>query len=172
MSARLGSTIGVLALMLVGGAAAAAAARSRVNDPAVVVSMPAKKVWVTDTVTFTARIRPDLAATMRPVVYQDEMSQFTPHIIGWLWIPDLDGIDPWTKACITPALSCTMMVHGSGTMVFTIRTRDQLCADWVHVEAHMVPGIDERNDSMPRIRADSITMAIRTKQPHWERCTA
>jgi hypothetical protein len=123
-------------------------------------------------VTFTARIRPDLAATMRPAPQRGDPFLFEPHIIGWHWIPDLDGIDPWTKACPNADLTCATLIHGSGTMVFSIRTRDQLCADWVHVDAVSVPDIEEGRDSLPRLRSDSIMMAVKTKAPTWTRCTS
>ena len=141
------------------------------KDPAVVVSADRKRVPALDAVTFNARIRPDLAATMQSTDSPGDPTLLEPHIVGWHWIPDIDLIDPWTKACETRELSCTTMIHGSGTMVFSIRTRDQVCADWVHIDVLSVPDVDE-TDALPRLRDDSISMAVTTKAPSWRRCGA
>ncbi len=68
-------------------------------------------------------------------------------------------------------LSCRIMIHGSGTMVFSVRLASDVCADWIHIETRSAPDFDE-TDSTPRVRADSIDAAIRTKVPSWPRCTA
>jgi hypothetical protein len=141
------------------------------RDPAVVISADKKRVPALDLVTFKARIRPDLAATMQHTDSPGDPNLFDPHIVGWHWIPDIDLIDPWTKACETREQACTTMIHGSGTMVFSIRTRDQVCADWVHIDALSIPDVDETN-ALARLRADSISMAIATKAPSWRRCSA
>jgi hypothetical protein len=158
--------------ILVTGCGSAATDRSTAREPAVVLSASKQKVSVLANVTFTARIRPDLAATMQHSDHPGDPVLFEPHIIGWHWIPDIDLVDPWTTACDTRELSCRTSIHGSGTMVFSIRTRDQVCADWVHIDALSVPDVDEGMDSLPRLRADSISMAITTKAPSWRPCTA
>jgi hypothetical protein len=86
----------------------------------------------------------------------------------------MDVTDLWTKACESRDLACAVEVHGSGTMVFTIRLPDQVCADWIHIDALSLPDFDElhESDSRDRLHADSVSVAIRTKAPHWERCTA
>lgn len=162
----------VLLCLTVALCEAAAQAAPPTKQAAVRVSASRTKVQQLSSVTFTARIRPDVAATMHPADQRGDPFLFEPHIIGWLWVPDLDGIDPWTKACASPELTCTTLIHGSGTMVFSIRTRDQLCADWVHVDAVNVPDIDDGRDSLPRLRSDSIMMAVKTKAPTWTRCTS
>ena len=141
------------------------------TDPAVVVTADKKSVQWLDFVRFTARIRPDLARTMKNVDHPGDPALLEPHIIGWHWVPDIDLIDPWTTACDTRELSCAIQVHGSGTMVFSIRARNQVCADWVHIDAGSVPDIDE-TDSTARVRGDSISAAVATKAPTWRRCTA
>ena len=45
------------------------------------------------------------------------------------------------------------------------------CADWVRIETRSAPDFFE-TDSMPRLRADSVEAAIRTKVPSRPRCTA
>ena len=91
--------------------------------PAVIVTAASSVVSEMDDVTFTARIRPDLAATMRPTGHPSDPLLFDPHLIGWIWVPDLDVTDTRTKGCPTRALTCTVMLLGSGTMVFSIRTK-------------------------------------------------
>ena len=141
------------------------------KEPPVTVSAQATLVHVIDSVTFIARIRSDIAGELRRVDHPGDPSEGVPHIVGWQWVSDLGQIDPWTTACVSRELRCTIMVHGSGTMVFSVRLADQVCADWVHVEARSVPDIDE-TDSTPRLRTDSIQAAVRTKVPSWPRCTA
>ncbi len=140
------------------------------KEPAVRLTAGATIVHWIDSVTFVAHIRPDVAAQLRPADHPGDPMDLAPHIIGWHWVPDLDWIDQWTQTCPGPGLTCTIMVHGGGTMVFSVRLRDQVCADWVHVEARSVPDVDE-TDSIPRLRADSVDAAIRTKTPTWARCT-
>jgi hypothetical protein len=109
---------------------------------------------------------------MKRVDHPNDPVLFTPHIIGWFWFSDIDGVDVQTKACDTRELRCTTVVHGSGTMVFSIRTKDQLCADWIHIDVAQLPDVGEGRDSSARLRADSVSMAIKTKAPSWQRCTA
>jgi hypothetical protein len=141
------------------------------KPPAVLVSASRTKVQQTELVVFTARIREDLMKTIRRPPSGDPY-ELEPHIIGWHWVPDIDGIDQWTKACADAKLSCSITVHGSGTMVFSIRAGGQVCADWVHIDAVPPPDVEEGRDSLPRIKADSANMAITTKTPTWQRCTA
>ena len=141
------------------------------KEPPVAVSAQATLVQVIDSVTFIARIRSDVAAELRRVDHPGNPAEGVPHIVGWQWVSDLGQIDPWTTACTSRELRCTIIVHGSGTMVFSVRLADQVCADWVHVETRSVPDVDE-TDSMPRLRTDSIEAAIRTKVASWPRCTA
>jgi hypothetical protein len=162
----------VLASMtFVAGCGMKTAAPAAQKDPAVVISADKRRVPTLDVVTFNARIRPDLAATMKHTDSPGDPTLFDPHIVGWHWIPDIDLIDPWTKACETRELSCRTVIHGSGTMVFSIRTRDQVCADWVHIDAISIPDVSE-TEALTRLRADSISMAISTKAPMWRRCAA
>jgi hypothetical protein len=139
--------------------------------PVVVVSANVVRPLVTDSVTFVARIRSDIAGKLRRVDHPGDPTEGVPQIVGWQWIPDLGEVDPWRTACTTRELTCTIMVHGSGTMVFSVRLATQVCADWVHVETRSVPDIDE-TDSTARVRADSVEATIRTKMPSWPRCTA
>jgi len=141
------------------------------KEPPVTVSAQATRVYPTDSVTFTASIRSDIAGKLRKVDHPGDPAEAVPHIVGWQWVPDLGEVDPWTTACSSRELRCTIMVHGSGTMVFSVRLAGQVCADWVHVDTRSVPDLDV-TDSMPRLRADSIEAAIRTKAPSWRRCAA
>jgi hypothetical protein len=128
--------------------------------------------WI-DSVRFVARIRPDVAAQLRPTDHPGDPLDTTAHVVGWHWIPDIDIIDPWTKACESRGSTCVVEVHGSGTMVFSIRLPEQVCADWIHIDALSVPDIDEvsKSDARARLHADSVSVAIRTKAPYWARCT-
>ena len=151
----------------------AGARRLSLNAPAVIVTATPSVVSEMDDVTFTARIRPDLAATMRPTGHPSDPLLFEPHLIGWTWVPDLDVIDTRTKGCSGRALTCTELLWASGTMVFSVRTAHQLCTGSVHVRVLQLPDIRESTaDSLQRVRADSASAAIRTKQAHWEPCTA
>lgn len=141
------------------------------KPPAVVVTANTTRVHWLDSVAFVAQIRPDIAAMLQPPGHADTTTRARPHIVGWLWVPDLSGVDPWTKACTSVDLTCTIDVHGSGTMVFSIRLSNDVCAGWVHVEAQSIADIDE-TDSTSRVRDDSINAAIRTKAPTWTPCTA
>jgi len=141
------------------------------KEPPVTVSAQTTRVYPTDSVTFSASIRSDIAGKLRRVDHPGDPAEAVPHIVGWQWVPDLGEVDPWTTACSSRELRCTIMVHGSGTMVFSVRLAGQVCADWVHVDTRSVPDLDE-TDSMPRLRADSIEAAIRTKAPSWRRCAA
>jgi len=141
------------------------------REPVVVLSAGATRPHTLDSVTFVARIRPDIAAKLRRVDHPGDPTEGVPQIVGWQWVTDLGQTDPWTKACETRDLTCTITVHGSGTMVFSVRLATEVCADWVHVETRSVPDFDE-TDSLPRLRADSVKAAIRTKVPSWPRCTA
>jgi len=141
------------------------------KKPPVAVAAQATLVHALDSVTFIARIRSDIAGELRRVDHPGDPAEGVPHIVGWQWFPDLGQIDPWTTACTSRELRCTIMVHGSGTMVLSVRFAGQVCADWVHVETRSVPDFVE-TDSMPRLRTDSIEAAIRTKVPSWPRCTA
>jgi len=141
------------------------------KDPAVTVSTEARRVYVLDSVAFVARVRADIARELRRVDHPGDPTEGVPHIVGWQWVPDLGEVDPWTTACTSREFRCTIMVHGSGTMVFSVRLAGQVCADWVHVETRSVPDIDE-TDSIPRLRSDSTEATIRTKVPSWPRCTA
>lgn len=136
-----------------------------------VVSANATRPHTLDSVTFVARIRPDIAAKLHRVDHPGNPAEGVPHIVGWQWVSDLGDIDPWTKACETRELTCTIMVHGPGTMVFSVRLATEVCADWVHIDIRTFPDFDE-TDSLPRLRADSAEAAIRTKVPSWPRCTA
>lgn len=160
-----------LLLVAFGFTAALAAPSGRAKEPAVTLSASRTKVYELDSVTFTARVRPDLMRTMRAVGHPGDPLLTVPHVIGWRWIPDLDVLDPWTKACETHDLVCSASLHGSGTMVFAIRTVDQVCADWVHVDVLALPDVDE-TDPTARLRADSVRRAIKTTVPTWKRCTA
>lgn len=140
-------------------------------DPAVVLRADNVKIAELDDVTFTARVRPDLMRTMQVVAHPGDPFLTVPHVIGWRWIPDLDVYDPWTKACETRDLVCSTSLHASGTMVFAIRTIDQVCADWIHVDVLLLRNFDEP-DSTERVRLDSTSMSIKTKMPVWKRCTA
>jgi hypothetical protein len=142
------------------------------GDPAKPVAVTAERttIEVLDSVTFTATIRPDIAVLLNRSPSSADPDAVSPHVVGWLWVPDLGGVDPWTKACDAPALTCRSELHGSGTMVFSIRLIDEVCADWVHVEAEAPPDIDER-DSSARKRRDSVNKFMRTKSPTWERCS-
>jgi hypothetical protein len=141
------------------------------KEPVVVVSADSTRPLVTASVTFVARIRPDIAAKLERVDHPGDPTEGVPQIVGWQWVSDLGEVDPWTKACETRELTCTITVHGSGTMVFSVRLATEVCADWVHLETRSAPDFDE-TDSMPRLRADSVEAAIRTKVPSWPRCTA
>lgn len=158
-----------LSAAVVASAAAQQPSVKQTHQPPVVISASQSTFLVADEVTFTARIRPDLAAEIRR--YKDDQDYpLGPRIIGWNWIPDLDSTDRITKACAAPTLTCTMMVGWSGTIVFSIQVHNQLCAAWLHVAATVLPVIDER-DSTPRVRFDSIHKAMNTKSPTWRRCT-
>lgn len=136
---------------------------------AVIVSASTDTIRGVDSVTFVARIRPDIAAELSNA----PSDTLVPHIVGWVWIPDLDGIDPWTRGCASTALSCATEVHGSGTMVFSIRLLNEICAGWAHVESLSVPDIDlESDDPRRRLRDDSISMAMKTKSASWQPCGA
>jgi hypothetical protein len=143
-----------------------------VHDPAKPVTVTAERTTIVgiDSVTFTATIRPDIAVLLNRSPLSADRDAVSPHVVGWLWVPDLGGVDPWTKACATAALSCRAELHGSGTMVFSIRLIDDVCADWVHVEMEAAPDIDER-DVLARKRRDSLNKSMRTKSPTWERCS-
>ncbi len=159
------------ALLASGAACQQATPVHSAKEPVVVVSASATRPVVIDSVTFVARIRPDITAKLRRVDHPGDPTEGMPHIVGWQWVPDLGEVDPWTRGCETRELTCTIMVHGSGTMAFSVRLATQVCADWVHVETRSVPDLDE-TDSLPRLRADSVEAAIRTKVPNWLRCTA
>ena len=159
------------ALLAYGAACRQAPPAHDAKEPVVVVSASSTSPFVIDSVTFVARIRPDIAAKLRRVDHPGDPTEGTPHIVGWQWVSDLGQVDPWTKACETRDLACTIMVHGSGTMVFSIRLATEVCAHWVHIETRNVPDVDE-TDSRQRVRADSVEAAIRTKVPSWPRCTA
>jgi hypothetical protein len=62
------------------------------------------------------------------------------------------------------------MIHGSGTMVFSVLVRDQMCADWVHVDVLSLPDVSG-DDPVARHRSDSVWMHMVTRQPTWPRCT-
>jgi hypothetical protein len=158
-------------LLVVAAACGSEAAVQSSKEPPVAVSAQATRVYAIDSVTFTARIRSDIAGELRRVDHPGNPAEGVPHIVGWQWVPDLGEVDPWTTACTSRELRCTIIVHGSGTMVFSVRLAGQVCADWVHVETRSTPDFDE-TDSLPRLRADSIEAAIRTKVPGWPRCTA
>jgi hypothetical protein len=140
-------------------------------EPVVLLTAGAIRPHALASVTFVARIRPDIAAKLVRVDHPGDPTEGVPHIVGWQWVSDLGEVDPWTKACETRELTCRITVHGSGTMVFSVRLAAQVCADWVHIEMRSVPDVDE-TDSLPRLRADSVEAAIRTKVPSWPRCTA
>jgi hypothetical protein len=140
------------------------------KEPVVTVSVANRNVVATDSLTFVAKIRADVAAKMRPADRPGDPDNRVPQIVGWLWIPDLDIVDPWTKACERRDLTCRIMVHGSGTMAFSVRLPNDICADWVHIVARIPPGFDE-GDSVRAVRSDSIDAAIQTKVPSWPRCT-
>lgn len=164
--------VAVLTALLITRERLAAYRLGRTSAAVVVLARPAV-VSELDDVTFAARLRPDIAATMRPTGHPSDPLLFEPHLIGWFWVPDLDGIDNQTKACANRSLTCTIELHGSGTMVYSVRTEHQLCAGWVHVHVRQLPDIDESpSDSLQRVRSDSVSAAIRTKQAHWEPCTA
>ena len=153
----------------------APSSRHPINNPAVALSASQTSVHWLDSVTFVARIRSDIAARLRPMDHPGDATDGTPHVVGWRWIPDIDIIDPWTKACESRDSTCTVEIHGSGTMVFSIRLSDQVCADWIHIDALSLPDIGEVDDpgsGRRRLRADSVSVSIRTKAPYWERCTA
>jgi hypothetical protein len=144
------------------------------RSPAVVLVSSPKTVSVIDSVSFVAHVRPDIAAQFRP---SDHLGDGGLHsaVIGWHWYPDLDIVDPWTKACDGRDSTCTIMVHGAGTMTFTVKLGNVVCADWVHLEPRSLPDIDEVDDSTlapRRLREDSIRATIKTKSPYWQRCTA
>lgn len=139
------------------------------RGPALVISASSTKIELGDEVTFTARIRPDLSAEILGTKTEKEYG-LGGRIIGWHWIPDLDNIDDFTKACPSKDLTCTMFVGWSGTMVFSIQVHNQLCADWVHIDATLVPQWGEK-DSIPRVRFDSVHKAMKTKSPNWTRCS-
>jgi hypothetical protein len=163
-----------IACALAVGCGTTPSSRTPVKSPAVALSASRTTVQSLDSVTFIARVRADVAAQLRPTNSPGDPTEATPHIVGWHWIPDIDIIDPWTKACDSRDYTCAVQVHGSGTMVFSIRLPEQVCAGWIHIDALNAPGIDEANesDARARVRADSVSVAIRTKTPHWERCTA
>ncbi|HXT17300.1 MAG TPA: hypothetical protein VN706_16800 [Gemmatimonadaceae bacterium] len=123
-----------------------------------------------DSVTFVATLRPDIARLVAASTADPDTGAIHPHIVGWFWVPDLVGMDPWTKGCVSVALTCRTELHGDGTMVFSVRVMDQICADWVHIEEESIPDVDER-DSSVRKRRDSVNKLIRTKSPMWERCS-
>src|SRR5215467_14295377 len=93
---------------------------SAAKEPVVVVSAGATRALTLDSVTFVARIRSDIAAQLKKVDSPGDPREGVPHIVGWQWVADLGEIDLWTKACETRNLTCTIMVHGSGTMVFSV----------------------------------------------------
>jgi hypothetical protein len=140
-----------------------------VRGAAVTVAASTSKIDIGDEVTFTARIRLDLATNIQHARNADAFP-LGPRIIGWHWVSDLDNTDVTTKACASRELTCTMFVGWSGTMVFSIQIDNQLCADWVHVAATMIPELGEK-DSTPRLRFDSIHKSMKTKLPTWHRCT-
>lgn len=160
---------------LIAGAAVAACGQSQTmrtnaGRPAVVVTGSATTIRGLDSVRFVAQVRPDIAAKMQDPGVADTL---VPHVVGWIWIQDLDIIDPWTKACRAADTVCTTLVHGSGTMVFSLRLRDQICAGWAHVEVLSIPDIDlERDNPTARSRDDSISLAMTTKTASWRPCTA
>lgn len=169
--------------ILLSGCERAAASHDGAKDAAVTLSSalprpnqardpnPLLEIYTGDSVTFTAHIRPDLAADIKRTGGRGDSDVFVPRIVGWHWISDLDNTDTTTKACPTLGPTCTIEIGMSGTMVFSIQTHDQICADWVHIEVSSLPEITEE-DTMPRIRDDSIRRAIKTKAPTWQRCTA
>ncbi|MGH7617344.1 MAG: hypothetical protein ACREPM_08965, partial [Gemmatimonadaceae bacterium] len=55
--------------------------RQRMRGPAVVVAASPPKIEVGDDVTFTARLRPDLAAEIR--LAKPDSTALGPRIIGW-----------------------------------------------------------------------------------------
>jgi hypothetical protein len=161
-----------MCVLLACGAACGQATPVRgAKEPVVVVSADSTRPLIVASVTFVARIRPDIAAKLRRVDYPGDPMEGVPHIVGWQWVPDLGEIDLWTKACETRELTCTITVHGSGTMVFSVRLATEVCADWVHIDTRSALDFFETG-SMPRLRADSVEAAIRTKVPSWPRCTA
>jgi hypothetical protein len=142
------------------------------HEPTRPVTVTAERTTIVgiDSVTFTATIRPDLAILLNGSQSSADPDAVSPHVVGWLWVPDLVGADPWTKACAAPALTCRAELHGSGTMVFSVRLVDEVCADWVHIDAEPAPDIDER-DASARKRRDSVEKSLRTTSPTWERCS-
>jgi hypothetical protein len=62
-------------------------------------------------------------------------------------------------------------VKASHASTLNTLTRVQRFLDQNHIETRSAPDFFE-TDSMPRLRADSVEAAIRTKVPSWPRCTA
>jgi hypothetical protein len=139
-------------------------------DKPVAVSADSTLIHDADSVTFTARIRPDIARRMSPSGARDSADVFS-HIVGWFWIPDLYAQDAGTRACASQVLVCRTAIYGAGTMVFSVRVGDEICADWVHIETLSYPDITG-DDARARKHQDSVNAAMRTKTPTWQRCTA
>lgn len=145
--------------------------RHSLGDLPIVVSASKTEVRGPDSVTFTAAIGPDLSRALNRGDTLRDSNAMRPHAVGWFWVPDLDAIDPWTRACGSRELSCRIMLHGSGTMVFSVRLQGEVCAGWVHVEMLSLPDVDQ-DEPRKRAYADSVSRAIKTKSATWERCSS
>lgn len=157
------------AMFLSGGCAAPTKSAQNGLGRAVEVSADETLIHDADAVTFTARIRPDIARRVSQAGARDSADAFS-HIIGWFWIPDLSAQDTGTRACASQVLVCRTAIYGAGTMVFSVRVGDEICADWVHVETVSYPDVTG-DDPRARKHQDSVNAAMRTKTPTWQRCT-
>ncbi len=158
------------AILLSGGCAAPTKAPQNGFGKAVEVSAAETLIHDADSVTFTARIRPDIARRVSQAGVRDSADAFS-HVVGWFWVPDLSAHDTGTRACASQVLVCRTAIYGAGTMVFSLRVGDEICADWVHIETLSYPDVTG-DDPKARKHQDSVNAAMRTKTPTWQRCTA
>ena len=169
-TSRHGVALAAVALAACGGCATQTNSTQKGFGKAVEVSAEATLIHDADSVTFTARIRPDIARRISPSGTRDSADAIS-HIVGWFWVPDLYAPDPWTHACTPQLLVCRTAIYGAGTMVFSVRVGDEICADWVHIETLSYPDVTG-DDPKARKHQDSVNAAMRTKAPTWQRCTA
>jgi hypothetical protein len=98
--------------------------------PHVVVDANRYSVADLDSVTFTAEVVSDVHLSAD----------------GWQWTP-AEGYssDPWTTACIGTATTCTIQIHGSGFMSYSVA--DGSLTDTVLVYGNLAPDIELDDDN-------------------------
>jgi hypothetical protein len=100
--------------------------------PYVIVEASRKNITALDTVTFDARV----------------VSDFHLNVDGWTWSPGA-GADPWTSVCAGPDTECTIGIHGSGTMTYTVEFNGEAVPGSVWISAVIPADVeyDEHGDA-------------------------